>query len=65
MSGLIGFAIVIGIIAGIGKGIEILVRLRFKKEVALVSNSCGARSNPQPIAETSREARCNSWFLLS
>jgi len=34
MSGLIGFAIVIGIIAGFGKGIEILVRLRFKKEVA-------------------------------
>ena len=56
MSGLFGFAIVVGIIAGLGKGIKILIS-DSKKEVALVSNSCSARLNPQPIAATSREAR--------
>jgi len=35
MSGLIGFAIVIGIIAGIGKGIEILISDSKKKSPRL------------------------------
>jgi hypothetical protein len=47
MSGLIGFAIVIGIIAGIGKGIEILISDSKKKSPSARTPAARGRTRSQ------------------